>query len=666
MHLNTNRTVFISFIVIILFTLGCSSTKTIPQDSLPNPPQTPAQQDTIFYSDSHIFDLLFSEAKSFYVEALIADHFHDSSEVQYCFDRAFEIIAEISEMDTLNPLQRDDFERFYDKIAHDYQRQFSHLNADSGSYGVASVRQDIVTTLLDTVRVGGDELVVLDDRPGHFPLVSSKKIKRIIDYFQTREHERFQQWLDNSGLYKDLMMPILKKHGLPDELFYLALIESGFNPTAYSYAHAAGPWQFISSTGHKYGLKRDWWIDERRDPIKSTHAAAKYLSTLYEMFDDWFLALAAYNCGELRVYRAIRREGTRDYWKLRSLPKQTRNYIPTLMAGITIAMDPEKYGFENTPKDTWEWDEIVLDRSYELEAIAQQAGITATELRKHNPELRRWTTPPDRNEYVLRVPPGKGEGLLKRIQDLPASSSEPQWVTHTVRRGQTLSYIANKYGTSVSSLIAANNIRNQNRIKIGQKLLVPMNSYHSPVYSAPKGKTKLTHIVRKGETLSEIAEAYGVGLSRVRAWNNLYGKRFIYPGQKLHIYTNSAGSTTKAAQNEDGSLTHIVRKGESLSLISQRYRVSVRDLRDWNNLHTQRYIYPGQKIVVRKGGATMVTASADENGKIIHVVRKGETLSEIAERYGVGLSKVRSWNNLYGRRYIYPGQKIVIYKSVSS
>ena len=458
--------------------------------------------------------------------------------------------------------------------------------------------------ILDTVALAHDTLLIVDDRQGHLPLVSSKQIDRIIEYFSARESERFQKWLNNAGLYKEHMLPILREYGLPDELFYLALIESGFNPVAYSYAHASGPWQFITSTGAIYGLKRNWWVDERRDPIKSTYAAAKYLKKLYEEFDDWFLALAAYNTGELRVWRAIRREGTRDYWKLRSLPRETRNYVPTLMAGITIALDPGKYGFENKPEDMWKWDEVVIDRSYEFEDIARVSGVSSTLLKQYNPELRRWISPPGNNKYILRVPVGKGTGLADKLADIPDVDKKPQWTTHRVRRGQTLSYIARKYGTSISALIASNNIRNKNQIKVGQVLRIPTNQYYASS-TISTSQNFVIYKVKKGETLSEIAGSYSVGLSKIRSINNLYGKRFIYPGQKL-------------------------------------------------------------KIPVSKKHISNYSSTPSGKTKIIHVVKKGETLSEIADAYRVGLSKVRAWNNLYRKRFIYPGQKIVIYKTVGS
>ena len=551
-----------------------------------------------------LFDLMFSEAKIFYIDALIAAYFGDTSEAKYCFDRCFEVVAGISDLDTLTLLQQDNFDRFYKKITFDFQNNFAYLNGDSGIYRVEFMQDEFSESVFDTVALAHDTLVIVDDRPGHLPLVKSRQVKRIIEYYSNRERNRFQEWLDNSGLYREHMVKILKKYGLPEELFYLALVESGYNPVAYSYAHAAGPWQFIASTGAIYGLKRNWWIDERRDPIKSTEAAARYLRKLYDEFNDWFLALAAYNTGELRVWRAIQREGTRDYWKLRSLSRQTRNYVPTLMAAITIAINPEDYGFVNKPHNTWQWDEVIVERSYEFEDIARVCGISSNILKQYNPELRRWITPPDISNYTLRVPMGKGADLQQKLVDLPEAEKKPEMVTHTVRRGQTISIIAQKYRVSVSALVAANNITNINQLRIGQVLNIPVNDYYASAI-VTSDQDIVFHQVKKGETLTQIAQMYGISVSKLRSLNNLYGKKYIYTGQSL-------------------------------------------------------------RVLSKKNPAHFSNVQSDKGSKIVHVVKKGETLSEIAEAYKVGLSNIRAWNNLYGSRFIYPGQKLVIYKSQGS
>ncbi len=545
-----------------------------------------------------IFDLLISEAKTFYVDALISAYFKDTSEAKYCFDRVFEIIAEISDLDTLTLLQQDDFNRFYEKVSSDFQQNYAYLNSDSGTYGAELLREEIFETVIDSVEIGNDTLIVLDDRPGHIPLVRSRKIDRITDFICGRESWRFQQYLDNSGYYRDHIMPILAQYGLPEELFYLPLIESGFNPNAYSYAHAAGMWQFIAGTGARYGLKRNWWIDERRDPIKSTHAAAKYLKKLYEEFNDWFLALAAYNAGELRIWRAIKREGTRDYWKLKSLPQQTRDYVPTFMASMLVAKNPEKYGFTNSPKDKWEWDEVPVSSSYEFDAIARACGVSVEEIRRLNPELRRWVTPPNEPNYILRVPVGKGDSLIAKLKQLPPAIAEKrtEWLTHKVKKGQTLHSISNKYGVTISAIVAANHIKRPSQLRVGQMLVIPTDRY----YAAPRTSSEdvvFTHTVQKGESLSLIAKKYNTSVTKIRSLNNLQDD-IIQPGTILKVRgTKAAIEATASTSNETKKIIHIVAKGETLGEIAAKYNVSVSNIRAWNNLEGH-IIYPKQKIII--------------------------------------------------------------------
>ncbi|MBN2279463.1 MAG: LysM peptidoglycan-binding domain-containing protein [Candidatus Marinimicrobia bacterium] len=587
-------------LLLFLFVLSIDA-KTLKQTNVKD---TLDSQDELASENSlELFELLFAEAKNFYVEALIGNHNQDTTEVKYCLDRTIEIIAEISKLDSMTILQREDFRRFYERLNSDFNNEFAWVNGDDGSYLATQVKEGLSASLADTIDLGGDDkLIILEDKEGSLPLVTSPKIERIINYYAKTQKNNFQEWLNNANYYEETVRPILEKENLPQELFYLALIESGFKTSAYSHAHAAGPWQFIASTGAYYGLKRTWWVDERRDVVKASIAAAQYLSDLHDYFDDWYLAMAAYNCGKLNVLRAIRREGTRDFWKLKTLPKETRNYIPSFMAGLNIVRDPEKYGFEKPNETKWEFDEVLLQGSYELESLAKMCGTTAQVLKDYNPELRRWVTPPDAEEYILRVPKSKGPALAARIKEIPAGQQMVQeFVNHRVRSGQNLNYIAKKYGTSVSAIVSANNIRNINQLKIGQTLKIPSSTYYTAQYIDNKS-TSGTHLVKKGETLYDIATRYGVSLNDLRSVNNLYGKRFIYPGQKLYI----PGLAAKPENTK--------------------------------------------------------TETGEKGQKIVHVVQRGETLSQIADKYAVSLSKVRYWNNIYGTKFIYPGQKVTIYQ----
>ncbi|MFH1214145.1 MAG: LysM peptidoglycan-binding domain-containing protein [Candidatus Neomarinimicrobiota bacterium] len=554
-------------------------------------------------SANDIFDLIFTEAKSFYVDAQVSAYFNDTSDAKYCFDRVFEIIAEISELDSLTDLQQDDFNRFNEKVSNDFQTNFAYLSEDSESFPNVAIAEELFENVIDTVDIGYDTLMVIEDRPGHIAIVRSKKIDKLITYFTGRPASSIQRFLETSNKYRPYILPILKQYGVPEEIFYLPLIESGFNPNAYSYAHAAGMWQFIAGTGARYGLKRNWYVDERRDPIKSTHAAAKYLRKLYDEFDDWYLALAAYNSGEMRIWRAIKREGTRDYWKLHSLPSQTRNYVPTYMAAMIIAKNPEKYGFTSPVTPTWEWDEVIVDRCYEFDDIAKACDITTDVLREYNPELRRWMTPSNDNQYILRVPKGKGLGLIEKLTQLPESEpkdAKPELVSHRVRRGQTLSSIARQYGTSVSALVSANHLRSRNQLRVGQTLMIPTSAYYSTPEKKVAQTNVITHTVKNGDTLSEIAETYNTSISKIRSMNNIYQDN-IQPGTKIKIPTNlNAQDIPTGTPKGNSKVVHIVRKGDTLLSIAAKYNVSLSKLKSWNDLNDKRHIYPGQKIVVYK------------------------------------------------------------------
>jgi len=549
-------------------------------------------------SVDNIFDLIISEAKSYYADALVAAFFNDTTETKNCFDHVFEIIAEISELDSLTLLQQDDFNRFNEQVISDFQTNFTFLIDETDTSSIASIEEEFFDTILDTVDIGNDALMVVDDRPGHMAIVRSKKVDSLVRYFSGRPSKTIQRFLDNSNKYRAHMLPILQQYGIPEELFYLPIIESGFNPNANSVARAVGVWQFVAGTGAAYGLKRNQWVDERRDPIKSTHAAAKYLKKLHDEFDDWYLALAAYNCGENRVWRNIKREGTRDYWKLRTLPPATRGYVPSLMAVIIIAKNPEKYGFTSPTTPTWEWDEVVVDRSYALDDITKACNFNAEILHEYNPELRRKMTPSNDNAYRLRVPKGTADSLIAKLATLPEPKDiEPaEVVYHKVRNGQTLSSIARKYGTSVSALVSANHLRNSNQLRVGQTLLIPTGTY----YIAPEKKTAETkiviHTVKNGETLTGIASNYHTSLSKIRSLNNLYQDN-IQPGQKLKIPTNPASQGTSSSSNK---VVHIVKKGDTLSSIANRYHVSLTKLRSWNKLDSRKPIYPGQRIIIYK------------------------------------------------------------------
>jgi len=310
-----------------------------------------------------------------------------------------------------------------------------------------------------------------------------KAVEKSTVLFAERIKERFAMWLSRSGKYVELMKDILKNKNVPEDIVFLSLIESGFNPYAYSVARAAGPWQFISATAKRYGLVIDWWRDERRDPVKSTAAAANYLSDLYGMFGSWNLAMAAYNAGEGRILKALKRSKSDDYWPLlntRHIKSETKNYVPRFIAASNIASNPEEFGFMNIVyHQPLNYDEVKVSGPIDLEVAAKCADTTVETIKELNPELRRWCTPPGMPVYILRIPSGTKEIFEKNLAGIP--EDERFSVTaYTVKKGDTIQKIAKKSGLSVKTVLALNSMERVKPLQPGTEINLPPKEKFQP------------------------------------------------------------------------------------------------------------------------------------------------------------------------------------------
>jgi membrane-bound lytic murein transglycosylase D len=330
-----------------------------------------------------------------------------------------------------------------------------------------------------------DAIEELEEHLSHIPLIRTARVERHIRYFQTSKRDHFDQWLTRLNHYKPLVEKIFSQFQLPTDLIFLSLVESGFNPKAYSRARAAGPWQFMKATGKMYGLRVDDYVDERRDPIKSTVAAARYLRDLYDLFGTWPLAMAAYNAGERKIQRALRKARAETFWEIaqtRFIRRETREYVPRFMAAAIIAKNPDQYGFEETPSDIHQFEEVVVSRPLALRAIAAAADIPYAELRRLNPELRRDVTPPDDPAYHLKVPVGSRAIIEPALASI--KSWTPPLVTarahrksdgphghYRVRMGDSLSAIAKRFRLTVEELKSRNKLSGRS-IKVGDLLIV--------------------------------------------------------------------------------------------------------------------------------------------------------------------------------------------------
>lgn len=471
---------------------------------------------------------------------------------------------------------------------------------------------------------------------GQVALDYNPHVEMWIRYFQGRGRRYMQQYLERSTRYLPMMKNVLRENGLPEELVYIALIESGFSPRAHSRANAVGYWQFIRATGKRYGLHVDAFIDERRDPVLSTRAAAAYFKELYGMFGSWHLAMAAYNVGEGRVKRAVARHYTKDFWKLikhrRSFPGETKSYVPKFIAAAMIAKDPERFGFKGVEyQDPLSYDTVSLTNPISLTKLASNLNVDTEEMKLLNPKFRTDYVPLSRgNETVVRIPVGRGSDAVAALS--MSVSTRPQIVSndyyfYRIRRGDSLSTIARKHRTTVSRLRRMNDLSNRSMIRAGRRLKVPDPGgdgvrYASYDVSAAKSRSSRSqsseesvqyHRVRSGENLTVIARRYGVSVQELVRLNNLSSRSKIFRGQKLKVRSDDRGTYRNQTKNIRRSnlrnkrsiaargraaKKHRIRRGETLTDVSRRYGVSLRQLARANGIKVNHRTIIGERLVI--------------------------------------------------------------------
>ena len=439
------------------------------------------------------------------------------------------------------------------------------------------------------------------------------RVQYFLDFFQGPARPRMTIWLERMKRYEAMIREELAEQSLPGDLVYLALIESGFSNTAVSRARATGMWQFMRGTARMYGLRMDTWVDERRDPYKATSAAARHLRDLRDRFGSIYLAAAAYNAGGGKVSRGLARlpEDEEDSLKTdatffrlsdtRHLRQETRDYVPKLIAAALIAKEPVRYGFPLFEHiEPQAWDSIIVTDAAGLDVIARLADTTVTAIREINPQYLRLSTPPG-SRSIIRLPQGKGQSVTLAYAELPASK-RVTFQEHYVTRGQTLSHIAGIYHVSVTDLREANPSSGRT-LRVGQRLIVPTGGVGAARVAAAaedrraeiRRSVSSTHAVRAGETLSEIGERYHVSVNQLKSWNGLRGNT-IRVGQRLRIRTSSS-SASSVASTSSGSF-HVVRPGDTISGVAQRYGVSQSALRAANGLGSSSMIRAGTRLKI--------------------------------------------------------------------
>ena len=443
--------------------------------------------------------------------------------------------------------------------------------------------------------------IVINGNHKAIPITINRHVQAEIDLFTKGREKRF--FIDSyirSGRYRDKIVRALREAGLPQELSWLPLIESGFKVNALSRSRALGMWQFIPSTGYKFGLSRDKFIDERMDPEKSTRAAIEYLKELHQIFGDWSTVLAAYNCGEGRVLRLIRGQNINyldNFWDLyQRLPRETARYVPRFLATLHILNNPELYGLDRISVDPpLEYESLVVNKQVHLTNVAKSIGVDQKILKDLNPELRYQILPGE--NYHLNIPPGSSDTLLTKIDHIPVSHlPQRAYVYHRVRHGESLSTIARKYRTSVRKIMRANNMRRSNYIVAGKRIKIPQRGYMaqtSQVIRKPQNGQALTHRVRKGDSLYIIAKQYGTTTKKIQNINNLK-TTMLHKGQVLTIFPGE--NTPPPAV--DGLATYEVREGDSPFQIAKRHKMHLDRFLSLNQLYPGSKIFPGQKVYI--------------------------------------------------------------------
>lgn len=510
---------------------------------------------------------------------------------------------------------------------------------------------------------GRDEVLVDSPIPeSDFPLVLNRTVESFIEAMTSsgEYNRRIEIGLGRAGTYLPMIRAELSSAGLPEDLSYLPLIESAFSLKAYSRARAHGMWQFISSTGRHYGLEIGSLVDERRDPVRSTEAAVAYLGDLHQQFGDWYLALAGYNSGAGNVRRAMRRSGSSDFWTLRRyLPRETRNYVPAFIASVIVAKQPEKYGFLPVQEQPWQYDTIEVPDALDLQLIASKTDLSLEELRELNPAIRRDLTPA-RMTTTLRLPLGSAAAAEAVLASIPRDKWAPRMI-HTVRKGDSLSTIAHRYGSSVSAIRQANGLRGS-LIRPGQTLVVPrfgkgvQTASSQPIRNSDNG----SYVVQSNDTLWDIARSFSVSVDSLCAVNGLSRRSVIRPGQRLDLPDGSkpamsTASTTSTASkvSTPSSSTYTVQKGDNLYDIANSFGTSVSALSRANGLSGSR-IYPGKVLRIPSSTGSVSTPSRIASASTTYRVRKGDTLYDIARRFGTSITALRHANGLSSSR-IYPG-----------
>jgi len=487
------------------------------------------------------------------------------------FDRAVNVLLESSYGGRTEPRIREHFDRLVDRIStYEVKALAEGDGFTEKKYEPASIDELLaMSATLAPATPQTHDTVSSDLQAGDHdvPIPLNQRVLAFIELFQGRLHDFLEEGMRRGTQYLPMIQNVFRAEGLPLDLAYVPLVESAFKPNALSRANAKGVWQFMRGTGLENGLRQDWYIDERSDPEKATLAAARYLGTLAKLFDgDWHLALASYNGGPGRLQRAMKTSNLTDFWRLaekpRLLPRETRDYVPMILAAIVIARNPAQYGFDFEPEAPHAYETVTLPRPVDLRRIAEWIDTTIDEVQALNPELRRWTTPVNDDAYPLKVPVGTAETVKAHLDEAPAADLA-SLKFYTVKKGDTLATISRKLGVKRADLAESNYLKMTSVVTAGQQLMVPheatvlmaartdrpvpvadsraiaSDAVVPAVASTASDRVRIYYDVKDGDTLASIARVFRTTVTSLQTWNRIPGSQ-IRAGQRLTIYTDRA------------------------------------------------------------------------------------------------------------------------------
>jgi membrane-bound lytic murein transglycosylase D len=591
------------------------------------PPATPATATSD--PQAAAVDALIAQAEKLYTAGEADYQAGHLDAAKQNFDQAFNLLLSGSVEVRDNPRLEHEFDKIVDGV---HQLELAALQRGDGFTEQHSEPAPIdeandITFPIDP-KIRAQAEAEIKTTKSDLPLMLNDQVAMFINYFSsTKGRHTLEHGLTRAGRYRDMISETFKQEGVPQDLIYLAMAESGFQPLAVSRASARGMWQFMSGSGVIYGLNRNWWVDDRQDPEKSTRAAARYLKELYAQLGDWYLAMAAYNTGAGNVQRAVERTGYADFWELYRrgvLPQETRNYVPIIVAVTIMAKNPAQYGLENVvPDKPVPADQVTINYPVDLRLVAECLDTSESYLQELNPSLLRLTTPKDQT-FTLHLPAGSKDKYQAAIALIPPDM-RTFWRYHRVEYGESLASIAHKYHSSTALIAEANNLPDD-EVKAGSKLIIPIAP--GKAGDAAAYSKKATHYkVRKGDTVGSIADDFEVPVDKLRKWNHLRGNT-VAVGRTVVIYrpvsggagsevasgggdpapskagkdgkaTKLAKSGSKSSASQQSATFHKVQPGETLSSIAQSYNTTVASLRK-NNSNLSANLRAGEVLVIRK------------------------------------------------------------------